>query len=112
MRTLAQQLAQGSRSQTDALLWIGVILFATIAGGFVVLMMRRRLLAPRDSAADHAGIMDSLRAMRDRGELSQAEFEAARRSMIEKAMSRKPQATPGKGPPPQSGSGQSPDLNR
>lgn len=82
-------LAESSKSSTQALLYIGIIIFVTIAGGFIVLMMRRRLLSPQDASADHAGIMDSLRAMRDRGELSQAEFEAARRSMIEKAMSRK-----------------------
>ena len=82
--------AQASTRTTDALLWIALIIVATIGGGFFILMMRRKLLAPEEHSSEaNAGIMDSLRSMRDRGELSQAEFEAARRSMIEKAMSRK-----------------------
>jgi hypothetical protein len=61
-----------------------VLIALVMALGAGVMIARRRLLG-RPATEDHqAGLMESLRAMRDRGEMTPAEFEAARRAMIER----------------------------
>lgn len=98
MDTVPLTLSQAQQIRTDALLWIGLIIVVTVLGGFFIMLMRRRLLAPDQPSHESAGLMDTLRGMRDRGEISQVEFEAARRSLIDKAMARKAAPEPGTGP--------------
>lgn len=107
MLTLAQQ-ATPKGDIMPALLWLGVLIVATVVLGLVVLAVRKRVLANSSDVAHEAGLMDSLRAMRDRGEMTNEEFEATRRAMIERVranlstqgVSPKPNAPP---PTPHSG---------
>ena len=76
MFTLAKQVEIGSY-----LLWVGISLVLIILASLAVLWYRRRLLDP--NAADHsAGLLDELRGMKSRGEISEEEFAAAKRSMV------------------------------
>lgn len=68
--------------------WLGVLILVVIAGGLVVMWYRRTLLAKDNPDAAEQGLMASLRAMRDKGEISAEEFDAMRRSMVRKAASR------------------------
>lgn len=86
MFTLAQQ-AQSKGDILPVVLWLGILIVVTIVGGLVVLAIRKRILARSSDGADEGSLMDSLRAMRDRGELSPEEFEATRRAMIERVRS-------------------------
>jgi hypothetical protein len=99
--TLVAQAPGGRSSSTDVLLWVGVLIVVTLAGAMVILAIRRRTLAgPR--TPDAGTLMDQLREMRDRGQMTQAEFDAAIAAM--KARLRAQIAPPGQ----VSGQGQSP----
>ncbi len=65
------------------LLWLGVLIGITLAGGLLLMWYRRKVLG-HDGQEDQGGFMDELRRARDRGEMSDVEFEAARRQMIAK----------------------------
>lgn len=75
--------ARGQKAIGPYLLTIGVLILAVVVLGIVVVLLRRRLLA-KDAAADHGGLLDGLRGMRDRGEISVEEYDAARRRMVAK----------------------------
>lgn len=79
LRTLAPFAAlprAGKSSSTDVLLWVGVLIVVTLAGAVLILAIRRRTLAgPR--TPDAGSMMDELRAMRDRGQMTPEEFDAA-----------------------------------
>lgn len=64
---------------------IGVLIVVTVVGGLVVLGVRKRMLeGPRAGGGGEAGLMESLRGMRDRGEITEEEFERTRRVMRER----------------------------
>lgn len=69
------------------LLWLGVLLVVTLAGGMGIMWLRRRLLAKE---APTAGGFDlhSLRQLRDRGDLSPAEYENLKELVIGQARAR------------------------
>jgi hypothetical protein len=67
-----------------AFLWIGVLIAACLLGGLVFMWLRRRYLDAHD-AASQGGLglsLADLRELRDRGELSEAEFERAKAAVI------------------------------
>jgi len=74
--TLAKQV-----NLSAYLLWVGVFLVVVIGASLAVLWYRRRVLNPPNSEVQ-AGLMDELRAMRKRGELSEEEFTAAKQAMV------------------------------
>lgn len=76
---LAQAAGQGGIG--EALLWLGgmIVLLMIAAGG--VLVLRARLLDRGARSGGPGLFLDELRAMRDRGELSPAEYDAARSAM-------------------------------
>jgi hypothetical protein len=61
---------------------VGVAIAIIAVGGAVLLMYRRRVLAEDAGRDEQAGLMDNLRAMRDRGEMSSDEYDAAKRAMV------------------------------
>lgn len=83
--TLAQN-ASGS-----ILVWIVVLIALIIGGGVAVMALRKRLLGDQRSSADVGGLMDQLYAMHKRGELSDAEYARARRSLVEKRLEDMPE---------------------
>ncbi len=74
---------QGTHDVTPVFVWLGVLLVGMIAGGLLILWLRRRMLAKSDHDAG-AGLMDSIRKMRDTGQITTAEYDAMRQSMIRK----------------------------
>lgn len=78
--TLSAQPRGGRSSSTDVLLWVGVLIVVTLAGAILILAIRRRTLAgPR--TPDAGSLMDELRAMRDRGQMTPQEYDAAMSAM-------------------------------
>jgi hypothetical protein len=71
-----------SASSMSAVMWVGVLIVVAVVGGLAILYLRRRVLAEAGDADAQGGLMESLRAMRDSGEISQQEFDAARSSML------------------------------
>lgn len=76
----ALSLAAGSTTW-DALLWVGVLLVVTIVGGFVVLAIRKQQFT-RDATPGAEGAIESLRRMRDEGQITAEEYERARSKMV------------------------------
>lgn len=74
---------------TSILLWAGALIVLAMIGGFVIMVFRRRALG-RDEARNDAGLMEQLRGMVDRGEMTQAEFDQARRKIVERAAADRP----------------------
>lgn len=91
-------LAQaGGGGVGGTLLWVGVLMGVVIVASVVILAVRQRFLGPETSGVDQRGFLDELRAMRDRGELSEEEFDAARRKMVAAISERDPEAGGGGG---------------
>lgn len=82
---ICAQTAKQSASREQVLILCGALIGVCLAGGVAILLLRRRLLSRENSAAASATLMEQLRGMRDRGELSSEEFEKTRQAMIRKA---------------------------
>ena len=65
------------------LIWVGLALVGLIIAGLVIAWLRRRMLGS-DAQQAQAGLFDQLRIMRDRGEMSIEEYEAAKAAMVGK----------------------------
>jgi len=80
----APTLALSFADLTPLLFWLVALIAVTLVGGVVMLVVRRVLLAPPQSReSTFSGIMDDLRAMHARGDLTDEEFAAARKRMVE-----------------------------
>lgn len=64
------------------LVWSGVLVIAVVAGAIVVLWARRSLLSDREPGGAGGLSLHELRQLRARGELTEAEFEAAKAVVI------------------------------
>ncbi len=97
---MSHLLAHAPEARTTSLvLAVAALIAAVLLLGLIIMVFRKRLLA-RDNAADAGrSFMEDLRRMRDRGEISQDEFDATRRRIIERARQK---AAP---PPPTKGRG-------
>ncbi len=73
----------GDNSLGPVLLWLGVLIVVTLAGGAVLLWYRRRVLG-EPPAGEVGSFMDELRRAKDAGEISTVEFEAAKKQMVAK----------------------------
>ncbi|MFI4897361.1 MAG: SHOCT domain-containing protein [Phycisphaerales bacterium JB059] len=81
---------------TELWLWVGALIVVSLVFGFVVMAMRRRLLGKTDEGVRPASLLEDLRAMRDRGEISQDEYDSTRATIAARAAGREP---PAKSPP-------------
>jgi hypothetical protein len=64
------------------LILVGVLIAICLVGGAFILILRRRLFRKESDAAAAGSLFEQLRGMRDRGEISPAEFEKTRQAMI------------------------------
>jgi hypothetical protein len=88
---------QPARRPTDVLVWVGLLIVAVMVLGAAILVLRRNVLSRGGPADQSPGFMEDLRRMRDRGEITPEEFEAARRAMIARIKGGE------RAPPPKSG---------
>lgn len=79
--------APGGGSMTEFLLYLGLAMVAIIGAGVGIMLYRRRVLA-EDAGGARARMLEQLRSMRDRGELTPEEFDAARRAAISPSVGR------------------------
>lgn len=88
---LIGNLATSTQTSLDLIKWIGLLIVLVLAGGWAVLHIRRRLFT--EAKDEPLGVLEHLRqAVRD-GEMTQEEFEQAK-----KAMSAKLRGEPAPGP--------------
>lgn len=76
--------SQGAPSIGGGLLAIGGLLLFALVGGLFVLRARKKLFAPESDTHSTGLLLDDMRAMLKRGEISQEEFDAARKSLAAK----------------------------
>lgn len=65
----------GDEAAVEAIIWVGVLILLALVLGLVVLFVRKRMFSDEREQADGAGLVTSLRAARDRGDISQEEYE-------------------------------------
>jgi hypothetical protein len=75
---------------------VGTLIAISIIAGIVIMRIRRSILAKATHDREDLRMMESLRRMRDSGEMTEAEFQAARKRMISK-MAPLPQSPSGAG---------------
>lgn len=84
---LGLTLAQASQPSTSRwLVIIALCIVAVLFLGIGIKIARDQLVAAQKAQPGSEGLMDSLRSMHARGELSQAEFEAAKKAIAERAV--------------------------
>lgn len=95
---------------------IGALIALCLIAGAAILIARRKLLSPDQSAVDQGSLLDQLRGMRDRGEMSQAEYDQTKAAMLSKLRSDIGPLSTGRkisSPPiPGGGQGNSPNVKR
>lgn len=78
---LLPQPHKGAPTQPVVVLVIALIAFALV-GFLLVMLFRRQLLSKDNAAADQGTVMESIRAMRNAGQISSEEYDAMRQRMI------------------------------
>ena len=63
-------------------LWVGILLACFIVGSGAVYVARRRLRRDRDGPAGPSLTMSQVRQMRERGEITEQEYEILRRVVV------------------------------
>jgi len=87
-------LAQSRQAPVEIWIWIGVLLVVTLVAGGVILAMRRRLLGAKDADELSGSMLDDLRSMRSRGEISEEEYDYTRKTIAARAAGREPPPRP------------------
>ncbi|MEZ6234882.1 MAG: SHOCT domain-containing protein [Phycisphaerales bacterium] len=75
----------GRGDPIDVIIWVGALILAVTAAGLIVMAIRKHLLSRENQSNQAGGMLDQLRTMHARGEVSDAEFQAARASLLAKA---------------------------
>ncbi len=93
-------LPRGNVTEVSVQAWIylGALIVMAIVGGLVIIAVRRRLLA-KNSLESNETLMETLRRLRDSGEMSPGEYEASVRAIAQRISTRKA-STPDPDPPP------------
>lgn len=113
---IALLLANPDEARSRVVVLVGSFVALCLIAGAVIIVVRRKMLTPENPTADQGSLLEQLRQMRDRGEMSQEEFDQTKARMLSKLRSdigpltgmRKPAS------PPNSGSGrpESPSVKR
>lgn len=78
----AAQPSRSPQAVAELILWIGVIILVLVALGIIAIYFRNRVHRADPSESQTGSLLESLRAMHRRGELSQEEYESARASLM------------------------------
>jgi len=68
-------------AQSDLIIYVGILLLILLGGAVLIFTLRSKLFAKEEAEDANMSIMESLRAMYKRGEISEEEYEATRKSM-------------------------------
>jgi uncharacterized membrane protein len=79
---------------SSILVWVIVLIGLLLAGTLLVFRLRRSMLANDAQGPDHAGLMDQMRRMVDQGQMTQEEFDKARRAIVERAAAKREKTDP------------------
>ena len=71
---------------------LGLMVLIVFLGLVFVFLLRRHLFGASKEEANSVGVMSDLRAMRDRGEMTEDEYERTRAVMIARATGKDPEA--------------------
>jgi hypothetical protein len=82
------QMIFAQAATNDVLFWVAVLLGAVLSASIAILGLRKSLFAPARREEDSGSLMEQVRAMRERGEMSEAEYDQVRRKLVAKAASR------------------------
>lgn len=82
--TLLQAQGGSGGLPVQVLMWVGVLIVVAIVGGAVVMVLRRRMFDPSNDSSGAGSLLEDLRRMKREGEISDAEFEQAKRALTEK----------------------------
>lgn len=86
---VALTVAQDAASAGAVVGWVIALIIAALVGGVIILAVRKKMLEPEQAAVVGEGLFDTLRRMRDTGEITSIEYENARRRLIESATQKK-----------------------
>ncbi len=87
-------LAQSVRGASGAAFWAMILIVVALAGGVVILAVRKKMLETPSNDIGSEGLFDALRRMRESGEITRDEYDIARRRIVEKAMEGKARSEP------------------
>ena len=89
MNVLVFQLAQSAaelekeRAFRNGMIWLGILFVFVLVGGIILLYVRARYRKQMEPPTEDFGFtLADLKKLRDRGELSDAEYEVARNRMV------------------------------
>ena len=100
MWTVLAQSATTKATQGEIVLWVAILIVTALLGGLLIMWVRRKILA-NNNPAESASLMDQLRGMLARGEITQEEFDATRKTMVKKMAASKPPAAAPSPPRPE-----------
>ena len=66
---------------TPVLIWVGVLIACAVVGGMFIIILRKRMLDRQGAADANRSLMEHLRDAHARAEMSDAEYEQARKSI-------------------------------
>lgn len=92
--TVALTIAQQGRSQASFWLWLFVLIVVTVLAGIAIVVIRRRLLESDATESSPGTLMEDLRRMRDRGEITEEEYDRTRKAIAARAAGREPPPIP------------------
>lgn len=83
-------VSSASRAEQLSKVWmfVGVLIVLSVLGGFAIMRYRKIMLGSVEEPDDAKGLMDSLRALRDSGEMSEEEYQQTRRRLAEQMAAR------------------------
>lgn len=84
---LLAQSGNTKATQGDVVLWVAVLIVTAFLGGLVIMWVRKKLLA-KERPSDAGTMMEQLRDMLARGEITQHEFDATKRAMVKRLKDR------------------------
>lgn len=87
---LGSPVAQSNLATSQILTWVLALIVLIVIGGLVVVAMRRKLLSRDNSIGHESGLMDEMRGMHSRGELTTEEYDRIRKRLAAKAAGKDP----------------------